>query len=356
MAATNSILEHSVLGDVVMSEAPAVQTVQQIPTLPKTVQANSSAAMKLLGAHGIRMIPEDNGPSPLETNMRSGSKTFTLTEAGKRALNLPSSITVNRTAKPGTTQVLSKPVTHRIVSTNGQKVTKVIKLADGTTKPLSSLTGGGIVKTESGKKIFISAEQVAKIRARSQGMTSQSVTLANGKPAIVRTIASSSPQVITSSSGAGGQVKKTVKIIRVNSQGGVKSASGTPIVVRPSPASMSSAGKPTIITVNSAGRTVRPTLASVGGSEVAVAGKPRTVIVSASSPAAAVAAASGVTTASSTAGAAAVAAAAAAASSSSSSDADELKRKLDEALKALARVSEENKELKKLKTATSQEN
>lgn len=114
--------------------------------------------MKLLEAHGIRLLPEDTGVGGLESSMlRSGVR---LTEAGKLALNLPSSTTspAKRTAAgaaPATKIIrLSRP-------SEGAATTSTIRV-------VSSAGGGGSNPPNPEKQpriIKLSPEQFAALKA-----------------------------------------------------------------------------------------------------------------------------------------------------------------------------------------------
>ena len=195
VAATNSIavsddsdikriIQQELVGSPPAATAPAAATL--LPTAP-VAAASKSDAMRLLEAHGITLLPEDNGAeAPLTNLLRSGGQRLALTEAGKLALSgtasssSPAPTTVIRPTAPivirktvpagGITKVVPK-----LISVNKSGVRQVIRpvsLGAGVTTVPTAVAASGAAPAK--RRITVSPAQLARLKEIQKAGTSTS--------------------------------------------------------------------------------------------------------------------------------------------------------------------------------------
>lgn len=116
--------------------SPKKEASVRILPAASSASSPSSPGIKILEAHGIKMMPVETGGGALEKRMRSSGQALALTEAGKMLLN-------NDKPKAGNVQVVvSQPqtaATKRIVTSAAAAGTQVIRLS----KPNSGVVSSG---------------------------------------------------------------------------------------------------------------------------------------------------------------------------------------------------------------------
>jgi hypothetical protein len=92
--------------------------------------------MRLLEAHGITLLPEDTGGGALESAMRAGGQTLTLTEAGKMVLS-------SQAVRPTVIKTIKKPTMTTVVQQQyQQQKPTIVRLSSGVNAGVGKGTPG----------------------------------------------------------------------------------------------------------------------------------------------------------------------------------------------------------------------
>lgn len=224
--------------------------------------------MKFLEGHGITLLPEDTGPTMMESVISSGRQTLTLTEAGKLALSssTPSSPVITTSGSPFTitqTPSTSQPAVKTVAVTSIQASVKpsTAKVINVTAKPAAVHTTKSIVINTSNQShqtvktstIVSNSQQQAPVRKEPRVIRvtpEQFAAIKAGKGTRLTGLGGATPTTQMGSTNrpviakalAGGGMKalpnqKTIKIVRLNPNGGTSSNS---VQLMPKPVILSS--------------------------------------------------------------------------------------------------------------------
>jgi len=239
--------------------------------------ASQEEAMKFLEGHGITLLPEDTGPTMMESVISSGRQTLTLTGAGKLALSssAPSSPVITTSGSPFTLSMTpstsSQPRAVAVTSIQAVKpaVTPTAKVINVTAaKPPALQTTKSIVINTSNpaqaqtvktstivtsqqqqqpqqvvrkepRVIKVTKEQFAAIKA---GKGTRLTGLGGATPTTSSAVSAAAANRPVIAKALAGSMKampnqKTIKIVRLNPNGGTSSNS---VQLMPKPVILSS--------------------------------------------------------------------------------------------------------------------
>jgi len=251
--------------------------------------ASQEEAMKFLEGHGITLLPEDTGPTMMESVISSGRQTLTLTEAGKLALSssAPTSPVITTSGSPFT---ISSPPSSAVASSSSAMPVTVASIQAATIKPSSAkvinvtakpattmqTTKSIVINTSNPQQqtvktvvsnnpaantgavrkeprvIRVTPEQFAAIKAGKGtrltglgGATATTTAATTSRPVIAKALAPGGIKTLPN--------QKTIKIVRLNPNGGMASVNS--VQTMPKPVILSSSKGPTPVVVATAANT-----------------------------------------------------------------------------------------------------